>query len=296
MSMSMMPRPFSFCCPLTSIFVFFSLFLIGVRGLVNVTVQRDDPGLVYIPKGEWSEEWPGVRTSQAAGANVTMNFTGVAVYYQAWLWTAPTYLVARVDGGAPVMLDLTDHARLGGELEDDVPVPTTEVVVLVASGMLDAQHTLVVSREADHRETIVGSFIYSTDNPPSPNPSRIAPSSSTPESQPSNSASIPTRPNADLKIILPAVLAGSITLAIIFSFVVFVMRRRRRNRVRQRGTWGYSSYNLNTDTGYETRGMKILPLHRPFTAAHTSKQFDLEPHIVVATPLDKESLFREVAN
>jgi hypothetical protein len=53
---------------------------LAASGLVNVTVERGDPQIVYGPKfdAEWKEAWPGVRTSSDPRAVATFTFTGTS--------------------------------------------------------------------------------------------------------------------------------------------------------------------------------------------------------------------------
>ncbi|KAJ3549824.1 hypothetical protein NMY22_g732 [Coprinellus aureogranulatus] len=178
-----------------------------------------DPGL-------WREAWPGVRISGDGRAQASLDFAGVAIYYQGWLWSQPTTFYARVDDMVPITLDLTDRGPGQGPV-NATAVPTTAVTVIIATNLTETTHHLVLSKGDGQRDVIVGSFIYSTDNPhASSSSTSSAPARS---SSPATNSASPGTPN--LKILLPSVL-GSAAFTLLVCLILFMLWSRRRRQVR----------------------------------------------------------------
>ncbi|KAF5334404.1 hypothetical protein D9611_013541 [Ephemerocybe angulata] len=190
--------------------------------LSNVTVFRDSPSISYEPglPDAWNEAWPGVRISSDSQAKATFQFTGVALYYQGWSWTQPTYFTAQLDDQPEVTLDITDRK---GALPDAnaTSVPTTPLILLIASNLTESPHRLVLTKTSDQPQVIVGSFIYSTNNPPAT--TTPAPKPTTP---PAKSSSLGK--NDILKIALPSAFGGLALLSLVCLLLFTLWTRRRR--------------------------------------------------------------------
>ncbi|TFK24697.1 hypothetical protein FA15DRAFT_669274, partial [Coprinopsis marcescibilis] len=205
-----------------------------VNSLVNVTVERGDEEISYKPRDGWKDVAPGMAISEISGATATLNFTGVAIYYQGWLWSQQIRLVANIDG-RPTRRTLNLQDLSADNASSD---PTEPVTLLIAEGLPDVAHTLVMTHVDNpdwNRGLIIGSFIYSTDRPPVDS-SRNASSTSTEDSGSSSttntttpiSPSSSTPPGMNFAVVLPSVLAGLIFIVAIVVLSMYIVERRRR--------------------------------------------------------------------
>ncbi|KAG6874227.1 hypothetical protein C0995_003773 [Termitomyces sp. Mi166 len=215
----------------------------------NVTVDDQNPAIVYNPRSNWS---PSANSSLDAGgahmltqdpvATATFKFTGVAVYYMAPLWPYRVTTALSLDSGPVVLLDLVDHSRpdVGQGPE------TVQSHVIWSSGELsNTQHTLVISVGAGQSYAVVDALVYTTldlsDVTTSASASSTTSSTSSTQVVSSSSSATPaaaatTSASADASKsttthVLPIALGtifGILALLLVLLGIWFCIRRKRR--------------------------------------------------------------------
>ncbi|KAJ6526806.1 hypothetical protein B0H19DRAFT_1275641 [Mycena capillaripes] len=216
-----------------------------VDALLNVTV--DDTSSLISYDGEWEPssthlsglDYGGSHTlSSDSGASATFIFTGVAVYYLSPRWPYDVSTRLSLDGGKPVLVNLTDPYT-----SPSPPGGAESALSSVgwsATGLANTSHTLIATYG---NFIIVDGFIYTVDNGSSPISSSSSASSSTSFSSSSTLSSslsasatlaassagssiIPTNPKA-----LTIGLATAFGLAVFIAgaLVAFAFYQRRRH-------------------------------------------------------------------
>ncbi|KAJ7088500.1 hypothetical protein B0H15DRAFT_780660 [Mycena belliarum] len=123
---------------------------VGVAGLLNVTIDDTDPAIVYT--GVWepsstlmsSLDYGGTHTLSAdTNAKATLKFTGVAVYYLVPRWPYAVNTQLSLDGGEPVVVNLTDPHASATAPGGSESAPSS--VAWSATSLSNTTHTLVLS-------------------------------------------------------------------------------------------------------------------------------------------------------
>ncbi|KAJ7288854.1 hypothetical protein C8J57DRAFT_522551, partial [Mycena rebaudengoi] len=194
------------------------LFIQLVSALVNVTI--DDSSSLITYAGNWeppsthlsSLDYGGSHTvTSAPGSSATLKFTGVAIYYLSPRWPYPVNTELTLDGGAGVVVNLTDPLASPTSRGS---ASATYSVLWSTTGLTDTEHNLVISLAKNAQYAIVDGFIYTVT---SGSPSSPAPSPSQPAHD--NHDTLPIALGASL---------GSVALLSGFLVLLFVCRRRRR--------------------------------------------------------------------
>ncbi|KAF8165990.1 hypothetical protein B0H34DRAFT_794302 [Crassisporium funariophilum] len=181
------------------LFVAYLCQILRVRALHNVTVDDNDPTIVYAPDGSWSETdfdlmnlgGRHMVTSDPA-ATATFVFTGVAIYFFSPLWPFRVTTAISLDGVAPTLIILTDDSV---PPDDDGPETVPSHVVWSAQNLENIEHTLVMSVGPGEDLAVVDTLMYSVLDPDDPTTSSITTlPPSTPTSDPSstNTSAPPT--------------------------------------------------------------------------------------------------------
>ncbi|KAJ7467502.1 hypothetical protein FB451DRAFT_1040317 [Mycena latifolia] len=120
-----------------------------VSGLRNVTLDDNDPAIIYSPG--WNVSRPvnsmdfggSLHFSDNSTVSASLTFRGVAVYLMAPLWSSRVGIQVTIDGQDPFTIDLEDH---GVPLEPDSRRETQKSQVVWASSKLsNTEHTIVIS-------------------------------------------------------------------------------------------------------------------------------------------------------
>ncbi|KAJ7708119.1 hypothetical protein B0H17DRAFT_971690 [Mycena rosella] len=216
--------------------------LLLVDALLNVTIDDVSPMISYSGKWEPSAthmsglDYGGSHTlSSDSEASATFIFTGVAVYYLSPRWPYAVSTRLSLDGGAPILVNLTDSNSSptlpGG------PESALSSVAWSATSLANKSHTLVATIG---NFIIVDGFIYTVDNGSTPISSSSSATSSSTTSSLSSSATlsassagastIPSN-HSGLTIGLATALALSVVVAAaLFAFAYYQRRRHRKVR------------------------------------------------------------------
>ncbi|TEB32140.1 hypothetical protein FA13DRAFT_1731879 [Coprinellus micaceus] len=254
----------------------------------NVTVDDEDPSIVYQPAEEWfvsansSLDFGHAHMlTQNPNATATFNFTGVAIYFLSPLWPYTVNTAISLDGMPPTLVDLIDRTRpdTGGFGPETVQWD----VVWSATNLTNTNHTLLVSVGSGQRFGIVDGLIYTIIDPEvTTTASEPPPSTTTSESDASSSSPVPvpTPSSTDassqsgsssrsMKIALGSVL-GVLGLLIVLLCIWFCIHKRRRNRPRSEA-WTVAPSTL---TGKSFRE----PPHSPLSgSSHISSNEKASP-------------------
>ncbi|KAG8836886.1 hypothetical protein FRB91_011062 [Serendipita sp. 411] len=212
--------------------------------LSNQTVDDTDGAIRY--QGHWEPSsqllsplnFGGSHTlTDSTTASASFTFTGVAVYYLASLWPYQVDTYVSLDGGAPVLVNLT--APSGTVAPSGVTVGEEVVdwgVRWGATGLDNISHTIVVSR-GPSGYGIVDGFAYTVVG----NESRTA-SSSVQTSGPTETAgqAASQAPLSTKTIVLISVLISVLVTLIIVVISVLLWRARRRKAQDQKSTLSQS--------------------------------------------------------
>ncbi|KAF8888149.1 hypothetical protein CPB84DRAFT_1473740 [Gymnopilus junonius] len=229
-------------------FLIFTLLLdrslSGALAEQNVTIDDQNPSIVYSPPGAWtvstnsSLDFGGSHTlAQNPNATALFNFTGTAIYFFSPLWPYLVNTAISLDEGPITLVDLVDHSR-----NDTVTGPETvqSHVVWNATGLNYTRHLLNISVGAGQPFAVVDGLIYTTPNDTVTSPS--VPSSSSTSSTSTTSisrvvASPTSNSSSDLsssspsRHIVPVALGTILGILAIFLLMFamwFFFRRRRR--------------------------------------------------------------------
>ncbi|KAG6868231.1 hypothetical protein C0993_005931 [Termitomyces sp. T159_Od127] len=135
----------------------------------NVTVDDQDPAIIYRPKASWSPSANSPLDVRGAhmltdnpAATATFHFKGVAVYFVSPLWPYHVTTAVSLDSGPVSLLDLVDQSRR----ETDGGPETVQSRVVWSSGELaNTQHTLVISVGKGEPYAIVDAIVYTVLDP-----------------------------------------------------------------------------------------------------------------------------------
>ncbi|KDR84488.1 hypothetical protein GALMADRAFT_133773 [Galerina marginata CBS 339.88] len=258
----------------------------GVWAERNVTVDDQDPSIVYSPAGAWALSANNSldfgfahMLTQNATATAVFQFTGTAIYFFSPLWPYTVNTAISLDGGPSTLVDLVDHSH-----NDTGQGPETvqSRVVWNATDLNFTQHVLNISVGVGQPFAVVDGLIYTDPNAttttamPLPSASSASPTTSSSASSSSTErvvASSTTNPTSSLstssssKHIIPVALGTILGILGVFLLMIgmwFFFRRRRRP-VSEAWTFGSGS-NANggpppNANGYRNAG-------QPFTQGH----------------------------
>ncbi|KAJ6485210.1 hypothetical protein DFH09DRAFT_949191 [Mycena vulgaris] len=120
-----------------------------VSGLRNVTLDDNDPAIIYSPgwnvsQGNNSLDFGGsLHFSDNSSVSASLTFRGVAVYLMAPFWSSSVGAQVAIDAQRPFIIDLEDYGvpaapGLGRET-------LQSQVVWAATELPNTQHTIVIS-------------------------------------------------------------------------------------------------------------------------------------------------------
>ncbi|KAG6814492.1 hypothetical protein H0H92_000017 [Tricholoma furcatifolium] len=222
--------------------------------LHNVTVDDQDPSIVYNPRSSWtlsansSLDYGGAHMlTQDPTATATFTFTGVAVYFMSPLWPYVVNTAVSVDSGPSTLIDLQDHSRSNAGQGSE----TVQSAVVWGSGQLNnTQHTLVISVGAGQSYAVVDALVYTVVDPGDTTTTTTSASSASSISSTSSSGTqtisstssshsitatgstttVKSAPAPQSHYILPITIGsvlGALALLLIVSGFWFLYRRRR---------------------------------------------------------------------
>ncbi|KAF7323945.1 hypothetical protein MKEN_00616000 [Mycena kentingensis (nom. inval.)] len=225
--------------------VFAGLSTAAAGILTNTSIDDTSPLIVY--GGSWEAssahtsglDFGGSHTmSSHADASAVLRFKGVAVHYIAPRWPYAVRTKLTLDANLPVVVDLTDPTA--SPTEPGGSESALASIVWSATGLVDAEHILVVSMDMSvekGRFVIVDGFIVTSvesedtqaqdipttsDTSPSASPSPpTAPTSASANAASTDAAALVSNPQ-----ILGAIITGSIGATIFIGLGIWFLRRR----------------------------------------------------------------------
>ncbi|TFK63465.1 hypothetical protein BDN72DRAFT_320715 [Pluteus cervinus] len=201
------------------------VFLPLVYSQQNITLDDNDPAIVYQPKDQWSQSAPSPldaggshMLTSSPGATALLQFTGVAVYFMSPLWPYHVTTAVQLDDEDAQLLVLTDTSRndTGGG-----PETVQSAIVWSKTGLNNTSHRLSVYVGAGEPFAIVDTIIYTTLN------STPSGESSSPSAVGGASGGNSSSPNT-VAIVLGVIFAV-LGLAIIIGLVWLCCWRKRRD-------------------------------------------------------------------
>ncbi|KAJ6451817.1 hypothetical protein C8R47DRAFT_998319 [Mycena vitilis] len=132
-------------------FLFFGAFgaLSFVSGLRNVTLDDNDPSIIYSPGWNVSTESNSldfggfVHYSADSTATASLTFRGSAVFLMSPLWSSSTGAQVVLDGQVPLVVDLQDHGVAAGVGLGQATIASQ--AVWSATELVDSEHIVVIS-------------------------------------------------------------------------------------------------------------------------------------------------------
>ncbi|KAJ7664595.1 hypothetical protein DFH06DRAFT_1324137 [Mycena polygramma] len=229
------------------------LFFHVANALLNVTIDDTDPLITY--QGTWEPsatllsglDYGGSHTlSTDPSASATLTFTGVAIYYVVprWPYTVNTQL--SLDGGSPVVVDLTDPSASKTSPGGSESAPYS--VAWSREGLSNTTHKLVLTMASTGQFIVADGFIYTVDNGSSPSSTSQAKTGSpTPSATSGGSAAassaVPAKSNTLAIIVGCAV--GAVALIAGILIALFIYKRRYHQKPRKSNVldeWGADAY------------------------------------------------------
>ena len=166
--------------------VFFLFLVIYVFAAENVTVDDQNPSIIYSPPRAWSESAPSTldlggshKLTQNPNATASFNFTGnfffdfglsssilnhvccvcsgIAIYFLSPLWPYTVNTAISLDSGPSILVNLVDTSRPS---TDGGPETVQSSVVWNATGLANIQHNLLISVGAGQPYAIVDGLMY----------------------------------------------------------------------------------------------------------------------------------------
>ncbi|KAF7345971.1 hypothetical protein MVEN_01619700 [Mycena venus] len=137
-----------------------------VSGLRNVTVDDNDPSIIY------SEGWNVSTTSNPldfggflhfsanSTATASLTFRGVAVYLMGPFWSSSVGAQVILDGQGPFVIDLHDNGVSTDRGQGRETIQSQ--VVWGATELVDTDHTMVISMPPGAQFVVLDGLIYST--------------------------------------------------------------------------------------------------------------------------------------
>ncbi|KAL0950268.1 hypothetical protein HGRIS_010248 [Hohenbuehelia grisea] len=175
-------------------------------------------------------------------ASATFNFTGVAVYFYAPRWPFNVSTQVALDGGPPVLVDLTDHSR--SLLPNADPNASPSTITQVVWNMTDlnyGEHVLRVSVERDQAFSVVDAIMYTPQQSTGVYTSAISFVTATPGPETSSSKQPPA-----LAIALGTV-SSFLGLVLLLIGILAYRRYRRHQEAKRVAEWGESRQVPNNE-------------------------------------------------
>ncbi|KAF8165989.1 hypothetical protein B0H34DRAFT_743864 [Crassisporium funariophilum] len=218
-------------------YLFFSLsaWLHLVLAARNVTIDDQDPSIIYAPPGAWSKSADNALNSGGAhmltqnpNATASFNFTGIAIYFLSPLWPYRVNTAVSLDSGPIALIDLVDHSRPDA---GQGPETVQSHVMWSATGLSNAQHNLRISVGAGQPFGIVDALIFTDPSDLTsitPPPSRTTTYTDRNIPPPTGTSSPESSKRANVVPIAVGSVFGILALLLIMFAVWFFCRRRTR--------------------------------------------------------------------
>ncbi|KAJ7054256.1 hypothetical protein C8F01DRAFT_1164551 [Mycena amicta] len=285
-----------------------SLLAAVANALVNVSIDDTDPSILY--KGTWdpssihksSLDYGSTHTySSDASASATLTFTGVAIYYLAPLWPYPVSTQLRLDGGAPVIVNLTDP--IASTTSEGGSESAQSSVAWYASGLSNTTHTLVLSMAPTGDAIVADGFIFTVNNGSSPSSSSISSSSpwGTAAASLASQSTIPFSPKKQTNALSIGLAIGLGLLALLAACVVFYFlfyrRRSKNNHHVLFDSWG-GHLDSNDDEDTKAAITPFLagvsgPTRQAYTHSATASASSSDTHPLLVTPFVGSTLYQD---